>query len=147
MTKYLRIYSYIRKPFLIYDFATTPFWISLYTRKIVFSFLSVYVVTSVQGVGRAPPTLTRLGWFFHHDGMYARNSHCHSVCTLNVTEYPCSGGGVWPLWGWCTACTSHSPSLSSSPSSSPSFSGTVQRAKTQYRKFETSIPRIGIARP
>ncbi len=26
----------------------------------------------VKGGGRAPPTLTRLGEFFHHDGMYAR---------------------------------------------------------------------------
>ncbi len=30
LVKYLRIFSYIRKPFLIYDFATAPFWISLY---------------------------------------------------------------------------------------------------------------------
>ncbi len=29
MGKYLRISSYIRKPFLIYDFATAPLWISL----------------------------------------------------------------------------------------------------------------------
>jgi hypothetical protein len=41
MTKYLRIFSYIRKPFLICDFATAPIWISLYMRKIIFSFLSV----------------------------------------------------------------------------------------------------------
>ncbi len=41
MGKYLRISSYIRKPFLIYDFATAPLWISLYMRKIWFS-LSVY---------------------------------------------------------------------------------------------------------
>ncbi len=39
---YLRISSYIRKPFFIYDFATAPLWISLYMRKIWFSFLSVY---------------------------------------------------------------------------------------------------------
>ncbi len=26
--------SYIRKPFLMYDFATSPLWISLYKRKI-----------------------------------------------------------------------------------------------------------------
>jgi hypothetical protein len=38
MGKYLRISSYIRKPFRIYDFATAPFWISLYMRKILFSF-------------------------------------------------------------------------------------------------------------
>ncbi len=42
MGKYLRISSYIRMPFLIYDFATAPFWISLYMRKILFSFLSVW---------------------------------------------------------------------------------------------------------
>ncbi len=36
--KYLRISSYIRKPFLIYDFATDPIWISLYMRKISFLF-------------------------------------------------------------------------------------------------------------
>jgi hypothetical protein len=41
MGKYLRISSYIRKPFLINDFATTPLWISLYIRKIWYSFLSV----------------------------------------------------------------------------------------------------------
>ncbi len=34
MTKYLRISSYIRKPFLIYDFATDPVWISIYMMKI-----------------------------------------------------------------------------------------------------------------
>jgi hypothetical protein len=38
MGKYLRISSYIRKPFLTYDFATAPLWISLYMRKIRFSF-------------------------------------------------------------------------------------------------------------
>ncbi len=44
MGKYLRISSYIRKSFLIYDFAiaTAPLWISLYMRKILFCFLSVY---------------------------------------------------------------------------------------------------------
>ncbi len=42
MRKYLRISSSIRKPFLIYNFATAPFWISLYMQKILFSFLSVH---------------------------------------------------------------------------------------------------------
>ncbi len=41
--------SYIRKPFLIYDFATAPLWISLYMRKIFFSFLSVWQVFSWEG--------------------------------------------------------------------------------------------------
>jgi hypothetical protein len=46
MTKGLLIYEeivahfliYYRKPFLIYDFATAPLWISLHMRKILFSF-------------------------------------------------------------------------------------------------------------
>jgi hypothetical protein len=41
MLKYLRISSYIRNPFIICDFATALFLISLYRRKIFFSFLSV----------------------------------------------------------------------------------------------------------
>ncbi len=40
---YLRIPSYSRKPFLICDFAAAALWISLYLRKIRFSFLSVYL--------------------------------------------------------------------------------------------------------
>ncbi len=42
MRKYLRISSYIRKPFLIFDFATVPLWISLYMIKIWFSILSLW---------------------------------------------------------------------------------------------------------
>ncbi len=41
ITKCSRISSYIRTPFLRNDFATAPFRISLYMRKILFSFLSV----------------------------------------------------------------------------------------------------------
>ena len=41
MVKYLRISSYIRRPFLIYDFATSPIWIFLYMRKFFYYFLSV----------------------------------------------------------------------------------------------------------
>ncbi len=41
MVKYLHISSYIRKAFLIYDFATDHIWISLYMKKISFFFISV----------------------------------------------------------------------------------------------------------
>ncbi len=34
---------YMRRPLVIYDFATAPLWTFLYMRKIRFSFLSVYV--------------------------------------------------------------------------------------------------------
>ncbi len=41
MRKHLVIYE---EPTVIYDFATSPFWISLNIRKIVFSFLSVQCI-------------------------------------------------------------------------------------------------------
>jgi hypothetical protein len=42
MVKNLRISSYIRKPFLIYDFATDPIWISFYVyeENYLFFFIS-----------------------------------------------------------------------------------------------------------
>ncbi len=40
MTKYSSISSYIRKPFLIYDFPVAPIWISLYMRKFYLFFIS-----------------------------------------------------------------------------------------------------------
>jgi hypothetical protein len=59
MGKYLRTSSYLKKPFLIYDFVTGPLWISLYMRKVFFSFLSVSLGTrcpisflSWENVGR-----------------------------------------------------------------------------------------------
>ncbi len=38
LVKYLHISSYIRNPFLIYDFVRDPIWISFYMRKILFFF-------------------------------------------------------------------------------------------------------------
>jgi hypothetical protein len=38
----MRKYSpYMRRPLVIYDFGTAPFWISLFMRKILFYFSSV----------------------------------------------------------------------------------------------------------
>ncbi len=42
MRKCENISPYMRTPLVIYDFATAPFWNSLYMRTILFSFLSVY---------------------------------------------------------------------------------------------------------
>jgi hypothetical protein len=42
LVKYLHISSYIRKQ-QAYDFATGPIWISLFMRKIYFSFLSIWL--------------------------------------------------------------------------------------------------------
>ncbi len=41
MRKFLIIYEDLRRPLVIYDFATAPFRISLYMRKILFIFLLV----------------------------------------------------------------------------------------------------------
>ncbi len=43
MGKYLRISSYIRKPFLIYDFATAPLLCNfpIYEENLIFFFISV----------------------------------------------------------------------------------------------------------
>ncbi len=37
----------------------------------------------LKGGGRAPPTLTSMGYFFHHDGMYARNPQS-PLCAYSV---------------------------------------------------------------
>jgi hypothetical protein len=42
MRKCANISPYMRRPLVIYDFETAAFGISLYMRKILFSFLSVY---------------------------------------------------------------------------------------------------------
>jgi hypothetical protein len=42
---------YIRNPFHIYDFATAPLGISLYMKKSLFTFLSVYLI---EGLTRQP---------------------------------------------------------------------------------------------
>ncbi len=43
----------------------------------------------VKGCGRAPSSLTRQGWFFHHEGMYARNRQL-PLCVYSVLETSCS---------------------------------------------------------
>ena len=52
MRKYLRISSYIWKPFLIYEFALDPIWISV--REILFSFLSVQLKQGSPLFGHSP---------------------------------------------------------------------------------------------
>ncbi len=58
MITFLCIFSYIRKPLLMYDFAPDPIWISLRMRKILFTFLSVYwPVKSGKPTGPVEPGL------------------------------------------------------------------------------------------
>jgi hypothetical protein len=54
MIKYANISPYMRRPLVIYDFATAPFRISLYMRKILFYFLSVYLTLQEPGDGVEP---------------------------------------------------------------------------------------------
>ncbi len=44
MVKYLRISSYIKKPFLVYDFVPDNIWISLYEENFILFFISVWCV-------------------------------------------------------------------------------------------------------
>ncbi len=56
------------------------------------------MVDRVKRVGRAPTNLSRLGWFYHHDGMYARKrplplcvySVLGTIVVINVWV-----GGLW----------------------------------------------------
>jgi hypothetical protein len=56
----LRISSYIGKPFLIHDFAAAPFWISLYVRKILFTFFYQYRVKKYLYVAACVDTVVWL---------------------------------------------------------------------------------------
>jgi hypothetical protein len=50
MTKYLRISSYIGKPFLIYDFAPDPFWIFFIYEENFISFLAKMPILLTPGL-------------------------------------------------------------------------------------------------
>ncbi len=124
MGKYLRISSYIRKPFLIYDFATAPLWISLYMRKIWFSFLivcltslflvsrplspvsrftSLHTLCCPQSYGSVPcspysiPCLTALLLVCHP--LYPVDLAGKSVCVCRNGV-----GGLRGLWSGCVGC-------------------------------------------
>jgi hypothetical protein len=61
MVKYLRLSSYIREPFLIYDFATDPIRL-IYEENFVFFFISVLyrqnrVAFGIETVHKIPLTV------------------------------------------------------------------------------------------
>jgi hypothetical protein len=80
MGKYWRISSYIRKSFLIYDFATAPLWISLYMRKLYFSFLLVCLLVLPLNASACLPAVSQCVF-------------CKPVClpaaTLSICYQPC----------------------------------------------------------
>ncbi len=85
-SSYLRISSNIRQPFLIYDFATAPLWISLYMRKSWFSFLSVYIQSKEatkkrERDGKLSMFASRLSFLLRNDDIYP---HLRFAITLTV---------------------------------------------------------------
>ncbi len=56
------------------------------------------MVNRVKGGGRATSTLTSQGWFFHHDGMYARNRSL-PLCVYSVGK-PYTLPWIPPLVVW-----------------------------------------------
>ena len=58
----VQISPYMRRPLDIYDFATAPFWISLYMRKIFFFFLSVWQHCSPPPLSANEKHFPLLGW-------------------------------------------------------------------------------------
>ncbi len=101
--KYLRISSYIRKLFLIYDFATAPLAISLYMRDIWFSFLSVY--SHLHLVMRESMSMRAVsiwwGWWnrgssLHHQRDYFFSyciQHCF-ICRPSDSTVPTTDAGI-----------------------------------------------------
>ncbi len=96
MTKYLRISSYIRKLFLIYEFATDPIWISwkkedkeknLNSSLRRLSLPKIFQLTRQPStalnwkVGLRPPSFTTFGWIPYHVWDLAvpleQNLHCY----------------------------------------------------------------------
>ncbi len=87
MRKYFPIYC-MRRPLVICDFATAPFWISLYMRKIWFSFLSVHCSSAVH-----PPCCT----------IYADSSWSNGpipAVKSQITHTTGGGGGGPPKSKW-----------------------------------------------
>ncbi len=76
MRKGFLIYEEMGKFLTIYDFATDPFGISLYTRKILFYFLSVYPLQPEGSDG---------GYL-----LWANPTHCKqiSICVFPKQIYP-----------------------------------------------------------
>ncbi len=74
MRKCANISPYMRRPLVMYYFGTAPLWISLYMRKIWFSFLSVYI-----------PRIKEYNWIAHRGGGEdpSRAGQVRTVCTLS----------------------------------------------------------------
>ncbi len=81
MRKCANISPNIGRPLVIYDFATAPLWISLYTRKILFSFLSVGTLDSLR----------KLSWFVSYRRLSPQFQFFLSAVTLGIFLGGCGG--------------------------------------------------------
>ncbi len=111
--KSLCISLYIRKPFLRYEFAPDPIWISLYMRKILFSYLSVHpihcenwsVTGSLKDTSNWQTGNPHLYPYFQWWGKVSKDSDRH------LDEHSWrrgAGGACFGLWSWklkSTCCT------------------------------------------
>ncbi len=90
MVKYLRISSYIGKPFLIYDFVTASLWISVYVNEESFLFYQFkdqppadLVLTNIDGMRRRdqPPSGLIL---INMDGMRSKGQPPADLVLINI---------------------------------------------------------------
>ncbi len=87
MGKYLRIFSYVWKPFLIYDFATAPLWISLYIWG-KFDYLFIRAVDSPRDF------LFQCSKSIYGLEVYS-NRHCIILCRWHFVN---ENIGLYVLW-------------------------------------------------
>ncbi len=92
MRKWGNISPYIRRPFVIYDFATAPFWISLYMGKFLFSFLSVHGLATFDFY-YSLPTVPGEGFYLQYvkytrgNVRYTNRRQLDYLCNLDNVNY------------------------------------------------------------
>ncbi len=109
--------------FLLYPYMYSTLWSALSPE--VYTTTLYVMVGRVKGGGRATPTLTWLGWFYHHDRMYARKWPL-PLCVYSVgwnglrtTYYDMSVMlYVWPILHWRHREFKNNETLDSSQKSS-----------------------------
>ncbi len=81
MRKCANIFPYMRRQFIIYDFATASFWISLYMRKIWFSFFSVYGIRNITDFDAQAPMSPQVEFHivFSSSSLYYRTNDDQNI--------------------------------------------------------------------
>ncbi len=91
MGKYLHVSSYMRKPFLMYDIATAPLWISLHMRKILFLFYQCNGGGGLWSLLKIKKRQSHLCLFFTNNTIYCIWTLCRRkyVGRHVTTTYKC----------------------------------------------------------